>query len=64
MSRLETIQDSGASEANAKYTYLGANKIVTEDYMDIDVKLDYTSGGNALSGFDRFGRVVDQLWAY
>jgi RHS repeat-associated protein len=26
------------------------------------VKLDYTGGGNAISGLDRFGRVVDQIW--
>jgi hypothetical protein len=41
---------------------MGAGKIVVEDYEDIDVKLDYTGGGNAISGLDRFGRVVDQIW--
>jgi hypothetical protein len=36
---------------------------VVEDYEDIEVKLDYTGGDNSMSGLDRFGRVVDQLWS-
>ncbi|HBO42994.1 MAG TPA: hypothetical protein DD670_03480, partial [Planctomycetaceae bacterium] len=40
---------------------LGAGRIVTEDYEDVPVKLDYNADDN-LGGFDRFGRVADQLW--
>ena len=36
--------------------------IVTEDYRQPDVKLDYTGTSNSFSGFDRFGRIVDQVW--
>jgi RHS repeat-associated protein len=36
---------------------------VFDDYEDISVKLDYTGGDNSMSGFDRFGRVVDQVWS-
>jgi RHS repeat-associated protein len=61
MSRLETIGDGTYN--HTRYTYLGANKIVTENYEDIDVKLDYTGTNNAMSGFDRFGRVADQVWS-
>ena len=60
MSRLETIGDG--STTYAAYTYLGAGMIVTEDYQEADVKLDYTGTSNSFSGFDRFGRIVDQVW--
>ena len=36
MSRLATIGDG--TNTHASYKYLGAGKIVTEDYEDIDVK--------------------------
>ena len=58
MSRLATIGDTNGTYA--AYKYLGAGKIVTEDYADIDVKLDYAA--NNLAALDRFGRVVDQIW--
>ena len=58
MSRLATIGDQNGTYA--AYTYLGAGKIVTEDYVQAQVKLDYAHDN--LAGFDRFGRVVDQLW--
>ena len=40
MSRLSSISDSG-SATDAAYTYLGAGTIVTEDYVEAGVKLDY-----------------------
>jgi YD repeat-containing protein len=58
MSRLATIGDQNGTYA--AYTYLGAGKIVTEDYVEAQAKLDYAHDN--LAGFDRFGRVVDQLW--
>lgn len=58
MSRLATIGDGASPQA--AYSYLGADKIVTEDYVEAQVKLDYAHDN--LAGFDRFGRVVDQLW--
>ena len=61
MSRLSAIEDDDGSTVLASYKYLGAGRIVTEDYEDVPVKLDYNADDN-LGGFDRFGRVVDQLW--
>jgi RHS repeat-associated protein len=58
MSRLATIGD--AAGTYAAYRYLGAGKIVSEDYEDIDVKLDYSA--NDFAALDRFGRVLDQVW--
>jgi RHS repeat-associated protein len=58
MSRLASIGDG--TNTYAAYKYLGAGRIVTEDYEDIEVKLDYT--GNDFAAFDRFGRVLDQIW--
>ena len=68
MSRLSGIFDDinndrgfdAGEDVYASYKYLGTGKIVTEDYDKIDVKLDYAA--NSLAGFDRFGRVLDQLW--
>jgi len=45
----------------SRFRLPGADKIVVEDYEDIDVKLDFTA--NNFAGLDRFGRVVDQLWS-
>ena len=62
MSRTETISTAGEEDPSAVYTYLGASMIVTEDYAQASVKLDYTGTSNSFSGFDRFGRIVDQVW--
>ena len=63
MSRVESITTTG-NEAHASYKYLGADQIVTQDYTDIAVKLDYDpAGNNSLTGLDRFGRVRDQFWS-
>ena len=62
MSRLASIKDDDGSTVLASYKYLGGGTIVTEDYEVPDVRLDYTGTDNSYSGFDRFARVVDQLW--
>jgi hypothetical protein len=70
MSRLSAIyddaDDDGVVDATedvyASYKYLGANRIVTEDYEEIEVDLDYTGTNNDFSKLDRFGRVADQVW--
>ena len=49
---------------DAAYTYLGLGTIVKEDYQEAGIDLNYDPGANnSYTGFDRFGRVVDQLWA-
>ncbi len=58
MSRLATIGDG--TNTHASYKYLGAERIVAEDYEDIAVRLDYTADNFA--ALDRFGRVIDQVW--
>ena len=64
LNRLDAIKDdSGGSPGNtlASYSYLGLGTIVIEDYEQPDVRLEYFFD-SAYSGFDRFGRVVDQRW--
>ncbi len=58
MSRLATIGDG--TDTYASYKYLGAGRVVVEDYEDIAVKLDYAE--NDFAALDRFGRVLDQIW--
>ena len=63
MSRLSSISDNNSGATDAVYTYLGLDTIVTEDYQQSGVELNYDPGAdNTYSGFDRFGRVLDQLW--
>ena len=62
MSRLASIKDDDDSTVLASYRYLGAGRIVTEDYEEIQVNLDYAGDTNTFSALDRFGRVVDQVW--
>ncbi len=64
LNRLDAIQDdSGGSPGDvlASYSYLGLGTIVVEDYQQPDVRLEYFFD-SAYSGWDRFGRVVDQRW--
>ncbi len=64
LNRLDAIQDdSGGSPGDvlASYSYLGLGTIVVEDYRQPDVRLEYFFD-SAYSGWDRFGRVVDQRW--
>lgn len=58
MSRLASIGDG--TDTYASYKYLGAGRIVVEDYEDIEVRLDYTA--DDFAALDRFGRVLDQVW--
>jgi YD repeat-containing protein len=58
MSRLATIGDG--TNTYASYKYLGAGRIVVEDYETLGVKLDHSA--NNFGAIDRFGRVVDQLF--
>ena len=60
MSRLSSISED--SDTLAAYRYLGAGTIVEEDYQDIDVKLSYLDGSDDVTGFDRFGRIAEQVW--
>ena len=68
MSRISAIYDDANDDGDIDagedvyvgYKYLGAGRIVTEDYKDIEVKLDYSAGDFA--ALDRFGRVLDQVW--
>ena len=57
--------DDGGSPGDtlAEYAYLGLGRIVTEDYVQPQVKLNYDSDTPGdYAGFDRFGRVIDHLW--
>ena len=56
--------DSGILEA---YTYMGTGTVVARLHPQTNVNLTYIGGGTAdagdsVTGLDRFGRVVDQLW--
>ena len=63
MSRLSSISESNGT-VDASYKYLGLGTIVKENYEQPDIKLDYDpNANNSLTGLDRFGRVIDQLWA-
>ena len=64
MNRLDAIQDDSdgsPGDVLASYSYLGLGTIVVEDYQQPDVRLEYFFD-SAYSGWDRFGRVVDQRW--
>jgi len=58
MSRLATIGDG--ANTYAAYKYLGAGRIVTEDYEDIEVSLDHAA--DDFAALDRFGRILEQVW--
>jgi hypothetical protein len=70
MSRLSSIFDDAngngvldttptAEAIYSSYKYLGLGRIVEEDSGE--AKLSYLTSGN-VTGLDRFGRVVDQVW--
>ncbi len=70
VNRLESIEDGYGTAASATtsgtlatYGYLGPDTIVTEDYAEPLIGLDYTGGDDSYSGLDQFGRVQDQAWA-
>lgn len=73
LSRIAEIKDDDNSTVLAAYDYLGANRVVIEDYVQPQVKLDYTtstctpsssssSAAMKYPGFDRFNRVVQHQW--
>jgi RHS repeat-associated protein len=63
LSRIHTLRWDGTDVC--RYSYLGLSAFVTTDYLQPQVKLDYAlgSGANPYAGFDRFGRIIDLLWA-
>jgi len=66
LSRLDAIKaDNSGSPGDtlASYVYLGLGTVLREDYEEPDVRLDLWGGtSGSFQGFDRFGRVKDQLW--
>jgi len=40
----------------------GLGQIVEEDYVAAQTKLTYLDGSGNVTGLDRFGRIVDQVW--
>jgi RHS repeat-associated protein len=64
MRQLATISDSATTGGEvAAYTYLGAGQIASESYVEPQVKLDYSGTNNNFSALDRFGNILDQVWA-
>ena len=66
LSRLSYLATSGGSLSSgtlSQFSYLGLGQIVTENYPQPGVTLDY-SGGTAATyaGLDNFGRVGQQPW--
>ena len=69
ISRLATIHDDHTTtrglpgDTLAGYPYNGLGRIVAEEFPTPGVKLDYFQGtSGTYAGFDRFGRVKQQLW--
>ena len=58
MSRLNSISDSTGT--NVTYKYLGTGQIVEQD--DAAATLSYLNSSGNVTGLDRFGRVIDQVW--
>ena len=56
-----TYEIGSGSDTYSSYAYLGAGTIVTESYLEPQVQLDYSA--NNYAAWDRFGRVVAQIWA-
>ena len=64
MFRLSSIADDSSGQHLAQYGYLGAGTIASETYPQPQVSLNYDPNGDgSFTGWDRFGRVVDQVWA-
>ena len=56
------IKIGDGTDTHATYQYRGTGTVVVEDYDEPEVMLDYRGTSHSYGGFDRFGRVVDQLW--
>ncbi len=63
LNRLKAIRDVNNTILTV-YGYVGLSTIYMENYAEPDVKLDYRIGPEAApyKGWDRFGRVADQVW--
>ncbi len=57
---LDSDGDMDAGEAVSSYKYLGLGQIVEED--NGAAKLTYLDSNGDVTGLDRFGRIVDQVW--
>ena len=64
LSRIESITNGADTETYAVYTYLGADTIIQSDRPEVTggLMLTYGDSSDDYSGFDRFGRIIDQLW--
>ncbi len=66
LGRRDNIADDDTSPAYTypAYTYLGASTVVKVEYPAVTntLALTYGTSGDDYSGFDRFGRVLDQAW--
>ena len=64
LSRVTAITDGG-SATYAQYTYLGANTVVGADRPAVPggLSLSYGTAANGYDRLDKFGRVLDQVWA-
>jgi hypothetical protein len=71
LSRLDNIASAGspsASEKYAAYGYFGASTMIKVEYPAVpgdgeSLALTYGSAANGYSGFDRFGRTLNQKWS-
>ena len=65
MSELATISDSGTSGDGqiAQYSYLGVGQVAGLSCTQPEIALSYAGTDNSFSGLDRFGDVLDQVWA-
>lgn len=64
LSRVDNIAaDASGTTHYARYSYLGGGTIVTTEHPAISGGLTLTYGsGGTYSGWDRFGRIIQQLW--
>lgn len=67
LSRVDAITNNNAGEPEgtsyAAYTYCGGGRLVVESFTQPELRLDYWGqAGTTYVGFDRFGRIQQQLW--
>ncbi|MGP0026218.1 MAG: RHS repeat-associated core domain-containing protein, partial [Streptosporangiaceae bacterium] len=71
INRLDSIYDGSGTATSvtlgaelASYSYLGTDTIVTENYEQPQIELDYAGNtAGSYAGLDQFDRVVDQIWS-
>ena len=61
MSRLSSLVNDSDSVPLASYDYLGADQMISEEYIEPGVTLDYSANGYA--ALDQFGRIQGQEWS-